>query len=102
MTDVEAKAIADGSWRNRRHLTPGTACGCFHCLQTFPAEDVSAWADDGLTALCPFCGIDSVLPGVTDPETLRVVHDDRFGRASQPSGTEWNAIAARPRRASGR
>jgi hypothetical protein len=78
MNVVEAKAIADRSWHNRHRLTPGTACGCFYCRATFPAEDVQFRVDDGLTALCPRCGIDSVLPGVTDPETLAALRHHRF------------------------
>ena len=41
-------------------------CGCFCCLQTFPAAEVIDWIDDGDTPLCPHCGIAAVLPGVTD------------------------------------
>jgi len=102
MNDVEAKAIADGSWRNRRRLTPGTACGCFNCQATFPAEDVQSWVDDGLTALCPRCGVDSVVPGVTDAAVLQDVHHHRLGQAHKLSAAERDAMSARPRRASGR
>jgi hypothetical protein len=99
MNDVEANAIADGSWHNRRRMTPGTTCGCFHCLATFLAEDVQAWVDEGSTALCPRCGIDSVVPGMTDAAALQDLRDHRFGRSPQPSAAEGDTI---PRRASGR
>jgi hypothetical protein len=47
-------------------------------LQTFAATDIIAWVDDDTTALCPLCGIDAVLPGITDAETLRSLHHHRF------------------------
>lgn len=36
-------------------------CGCFGCLETFEVRIVKEWIDGGSTALCPFCGIDSVI-----------------------------------------
>ena len=54
------------SARNRDAVQGDRECGCFHCLRTFKASAVTDWApeSDGgeVTALCPFCGIDSVLP----------------------------------------
>ena len=54
-------------------------CGCFCCLQTFPATEVIDWIDDGDTPLCPHCGIAAVLPGVTDLVELFRLHERRFG-----------------------
>ena len=53
-----------------RHLVErATGCGCFYCKAMFPASEIELWCDDpeggldkGTTALCPRCGIDSVLP----------------------------------------
>lgn len=39
-------------------------CGCFHCMNRFPAAEVQRFLpekDGGSTALCPRCGVDSVL-----------------------------------------
>ena len=44
-------------------------CGCFYCLKVFPPREILDWFDDhnvgegkeGATALCPYCGIDSVI-----------------------------------------
>lgn len=42
-------------------------CGCFCCLRTFPPAEIEEWVDEdprtgiGRTALCPHCGIDSVI-----------------------------------------
>jgi hypothetical protein len=56
-------------------------CGCFCCLQTFPAVEVIDWIDDGDTPLCPYCGIAAVLPGVTDLVELLRLQERRFGPA---------------------
>jgi hypothetical protein len=49
------------SIRHRGELEASTVCGCFHCLSTFPPGEIVEWTDDGETAMCPKCGIDSVL-----------------------------------------
>jgi NAD-dependent SIR2 family protein deacetylase len=50
--------------RNREEIEKSSVCGCFYCLATFPAKEVDEWTDDQQTALCPKCGIDSVLAGL--------------------------------------
>jgi NAD-dependent SIR2 family protein deacetylase len=54
-------------------------CGCFHCLQVFEATEVIDWIDDGETPLCPRCGVDAVMIGVTDLMELLTMHRIRFG-----------------------
>ena len=54
-------------------------CGCFHCLQVFEATTVIDWVDDGETPLCPLCGVDAVMIGVTDLMELLTMHRTRFG-----------------------
>ena len=56
------------SSNHRLELAGSTLCGCFYCCQTFSPTEIRDWvdpADDdletGTTALCPFCGIDSVI-----------------------------------------
>jgi hypothetical protein len=59
---VEAHAH---SIRHRREIEGSTECGCFHCRHIFSPGEIVAWTDDdegqGQTALCPYCGIDSVI-----------------------------------------
>ncbi len=43
-------------------ITRSTACGCFYCLAVFAPAEIEDWVDDEpRTALCPRCGIDSVI-----------------------------------------
>lgn len=52
---------------HRGQLTAeGVLCGCFHCCQTFAPSFITEWIDTdvsghGQTAMCPLCGIDSVI-----------------------------------------
>lgn len=83
--------------RNRDEIARSETCGCFYCLEVFPPMDVRDWIDvngheEGpprrgdrtpATALCPRCGIDSVLGSasgfpVDDPEFLRRMHERWF------------------------
>ena len=42
-----------------------TSCGCFYCLSIFPSTQIKEWIDNGETAKCPHCGIDSVIGAVS-------------------------------------
>jgi hypothetical protein len=80
------KAAHEHSMRNREVLAQGGECGCFHCLQTFDADEVIEWVDGGATALCPRCHIDSVLSSQTDPidpAFLRRMHSRWFEQTAK-------------------
>ncbi len=63
-------------------------CGCFHCLQVYDAVEVVDWVDDGETPLCPRCGVDAVMIGVTDLMELLAMRRIRFpqGRLDRDQG----------------
>jgi hypothetical protein len=50
---------------HRAEIAASTTCGCFYCCSIFPPEGIEEWVDEvdgiGQTALCPRCGIDSVI-----------------------------------------
>ncbi len=46
---------------NREYIDKSGKCGCFFCLKIFDKSEVSDYLADS-TALCPICGVDSVLP----------------------------------------
>lgn len=53
-----------GCSSHREELESRKSCGCFFCLNTFETNEIGEWIkekDDGETAICPKCGIDSVL-----------------------------------------
>ena len=61
------------SSNHREELSASHVCGCFHCLKTFGFDRITEWIDWpqgtpaeqelelGTTAVCPYCGIDSVI-----------------------------------------
>ena len=49
------------SMHNRAQIEASKICGCFHCKSTFEPAKIDQWVDDDQTAMCPRCGIDSVL-----------------------------------------
>jgi hypothetical protein len=59
-------------FKNRDALEKASRAGCFYCCEIFTPSEIQFWADgdqvrtgsldDGVTALCPRCGIDAVLP----------------------------------------
>lgn len=54
------------SIRHHAEIAQSRSCGCFYCGEIYPPTDIQEWVKDGATdsektALCPRCGIDSVI-----------------------------------------
>jgi len=53
------------SSRHSGEVLSSEVCGCFFCKDIFPPGEIDCWVDVqdnvGQTALCPYCGIDSVI-----------------------------------------
>jgi hypothetical protein len=54
------------SIKHRAEIEASAVCGCFYCKKTFAPSEIKDWTDTGnplpaQTALCPHCGIDSVI-----------------------------------------
>lgn len=73
--------------RNRVELEASARCGCFFCFRTFPTVSITAWIDSSQTALCPKCGVDSVIGSASehrlDDAFLRRMHQQFFGQRSK-------------------
>lgn len=47
---------------HRKQLLNDKVCGCFYCLAIFKPNAITDWIEDERgTAICPYCGIDSVI-----------------------------------------
>lgn len=47
---------------NKPALRKDKICGCFYCMKIFNPNEIKIWIKDTYgTALCPYCGIDSVI-----------------------------------------
>jgi len=79
---------------NRAIVLASKECGCFRCESVFAPSSIQDWieetegkyseASDPFTALCPECGVDSVLGDacpypVTDPTFLHAMRVHWFG-----------------------
>ncbi len=63
---MDFKRAHQHSSRHRQEVTDSDMCGCFYCLATYSPAEIIDWTDEddagiGTTALCPRCGIDSVI-----------------------------------------
>ena len=47
---------------HRETLLKDKKCGCFYCLDIFDPKEIKGWiADVSGTAVCLYCGIDSIV-----------------------------------------
>ncbi|MDD5065792.1 MAG: cytoplasmic protein [bacterium] len=46
---------------NREQIINDKKCGCFYCLEIFTPNQITEWIDNDQTALCPYCGVDSII-----------------------------------------
>lgn len=47
---------------NKSEIEKSEKCGCFYCLEIFGKSEITSWLNENEgTALCPFCGNDSVI-----------------------------------------
>lgn len=50
------------SSNHKKQLLQDKVCGCFYCLEIFAPSEIGEWVPDpGETAICPYCGIDSII-----------------------------------------
>jgi hypothetical protein len=68
-------AAKERASRHRAELEASGRCACFFCFKKFATTEIKTWIDAAETALCPFCGLDSVLGSGTDHRI-----DDQFLR----------------------
>lgn len=73
--------------RHRPEIEMSAQCACFFCFRTFPSTDIRAWIDAKQTALCPRCGVDSVIGSASnhrlDDAFLRGMHEHFFSSAKR-------------------
>ena len=78
ITEDQLKAAHKHSSKNKIEITDSEICGCFCCLKIFEPKEIMLWYDqtkaefvsnpesDDCTAICPFCGTDSVISSASD------------------------------------
>ena len=78
MKDTSWKKLHDLSFKTRDLLEIENVGSCFDCLKTVAYDEITRWTDDGQTAICPHCSIDSVLPGIWKRDILEKMYDLYF------------------------
>lgn len=100
---IRSVADLESVWRfctrHRDLLARSEAAGCFHCGGIFTPSQIREWIDEppaptsgavserGVTAVCPRCGMDAVLPSATvplSPELLAQMANHYFGGQFDP------------------
>jgi hypothetical protein len=76
---IAAKAHSS---KHRTEVEASERCGCFFCFRVFAPSSIKAWTEANQTALCPHCGMDSVIgsaaPFQIDDRFLRRMHGQFF------------------------
>lgn len=70
------------SSRHRDAIFQAGVASCFYCFWNIGPNQIQEWVDNGTTAICPFCGIDAVLPGNYDVLFLEEMKRYWFGDAT--------------------
>ncbi len=91
--DFDYRAAHKHSSEHYDEIAASSVCGCFYCLAIFPPSDIVNWIQEnpdndrdilltGQTALCPICGIDSVIGSASgypmETRFLEIMHDYWF------------------------
>jgi hypothetical protein len=72
--------------QHRLEIEASDRCGCFSCFRIFAKADIKSWVDKEQTALCPHCGLDSVLGSAycqIGDGFLRRMHQHHFSYRSK-------------------
>ena len=87
MDESELMVAHEATRYNRDILKWDSNCGCFHCLKVFSPSEINEWCPepdcDEVTAICPYCGVDSIISESSGfPITqvfLQAMHNMWFG-----------------------
>ena len=58
---------------NQDALNESTECACVYCLKMYDPKEITEWCSElngKDSALCPYCGIDSVIPNKSVSYTI--------------------------------
>ncbi len=81
---------------HQAEILASAICGCFYCKETYPPSAIGEWIDDENCALCPRCGIDSVIGDasglpVAERSFLDAMYDYWFDAAATDVATAGEA-----------
>ena len=62
MQKISKNTVISFSFHNKTSLQEAGKVACYNCCEKFNFEKVKDFTDNGLTAICPECGVDSLIP----------------------------------------
>ena len=82
MTENQIKSAIRFATTNEQALKASQKAACYHCQAIYDANEVTDFLATERTALCPKCGIDSVIPSNSPieltPENLKILNQYWF------------------------
>lgn len=81
--EITVGNIVKFSVGNRGSIKSCTGCSCYFCLRKFSGGIIEEWSDEGKTAKCPFCSMDSVVPQILTQEKLAEANERWFTRTEE-------------------
>lgn len=73
--EAQLKRLHAYSSNNKDLIITSETCYCFYCKEKFNSKEIKEYIDNGKTALCPKCGVDSVLPDTIEGIDDRVIDE---------------------------
>jgi hypothetical protein len=90
ITAIDSKVFVEAHKHSSKHRVEVEAsahCACFFCFRKFGPASIKSWTENGQTALCPNCGMDSVIGSASsqrlDDTFLRKMHGHFFAYRSK-------------------
>lgn len=65
---LKLEKIHDYSSKNKDLIEKSDKCYCFSCKKVMNSNEVTRYLAIENTALCPYCGIDAIIPDYIDEE----------------------------------
>ena len=78
MNEQILKQLHDLSFKSRELIELENGGSCFDCFSYVAFAEIKTWTDDGQTAICPHCYVDSILPGKWKPAVIQAMYDHYF------------------------
>jgi NAD-dependent SIR2 family protein deacetylase len=69
MEIIETAKLHKAASFHRFEIFHSEYCSCFSCGKSFTPQQIVEWTDKDMTALCPYCKMDAVLPSYNDTPT---------------------------------
>jgi len=84
---IEIRKAAQAAFKNKDAISATKICSCYHCCITFEVSEIKDWTDNHLTAICPKCNVDAVLPLMVEEDHLKKIQEYWYGKLHSNSST---------------